>query len=144
MITRAQLRAATAAVADCLHLSTEEIESYCAIAQTAGYRHRLDQLATVLVAANEPEGVLGPKAADPITAAIWRESPRRQEDGALRLAAEVRRKTKWGRWQAQVRETATGQPPHDRDRFARWCRDNDAQRRRSRDGFGGGQVEIPV
>jgi len=122
MTARAQIRVVTAELAARLKLDSRQIGRYCRQAARAGYSTRLDQLTTVFLAKHAPLGERGPDAADPTTAAIFRDSPRRSDDAAARLRAEIARS---GGWREQV---DGAEFPRDARAFAQWCVNREAER----------------
>ena len=123
MTLRAQVQKVEADLVARLHLTRRRIKKYCKEAARAGHTSRLDQLAALLTAANAEAGTRGPLAEDPITAAIFRDGPRRGDDAASRVRAEIRRQGGW-------REQVVGEEiPRDAHAFAQWCAAEEATRR---------------
>ena len=129
-LTHAQRAAAAAAeVAARLKIDEARLDHYCRIAQAGGAMGRVEQLASVLLAANgEPPGPSGRLAADPLHAAICDASVASAGRAAGNLRAEMQRRcAQRGRWWQQCQDDAA--PPRNPRAFARWVARAEAHRR---------------
>lgn len=91
MTTQAQIAAAAEAAAAATGLERDQLEAYCSQAARVGYAGRIDQYATIFLAAHAAPARRGPRGRDPLAARIWRHSPRAQRDELARIRAHLLR-----------------------------------------------------